>query len=89
MTALAVMTAVAAANVQLIGDGDAIRCIGRPEAVRALLADLRTHKASLLNVLLAEVLAEAFEERAAIMEYDAGMTRTEAEQAARFLTYGN
>jgi len=36
-----------------------------------------------------EQLKELFEERAAIMQYDGGMSREEAEEAARFDVYGD
>ena len=42
----------------------------------ALLAGIRDHKEALLD------LAEWYEERAGILEYDAGMTRAEAEDQA-------
>ncbi len=46
-------------------------------------AVIRTHKASLVLLLASD--QEWFEERAGILEFDAGMTRTEAEAAAREL----
>ncbi len=44
-----------------------------PATVRPLLAELRRRKAEVL---------ENFEERAAIIEYDGGLSRTEAERLA-------
>ena len=46
-------------------------------------ADVRTHVGDLLLLIDAEYEREAFEERAAILEYDGGMSRPEAEAAAR------
>jgi hypothetical protein len=37
----------------------------------------------------ADALRERYEERAAILEYDAGMTRQDAERAARAMVYGS
>ena len=48
-------------------------------------ADVRTHVGELMLLIDAEYVREAFEERAAIMEYDGGMTRPEAEAAARIV----
>ena len=45
-----------------------------------LRQSIREHKAELLALL--EAKREAFEERAAIMEFDGGMTRKDAESAA-------
>lgn len=46
---------------------------------------IRDQLAELLTVLGAEYERETFEERAAIMEFDGGMTRPEAEAAARIV----
>lgn len=46
---------------------------------------IRAHLAELITTLDAEYEREAFEERAAIMEFDGGMTRPEAESAARIV----
>ena len=43
----------------------------------------RAFKEELVGLVLHEGTVEAFEERAAIMEFDGGMTRPEAEAAAR------
>lgn len=45
-------------------------------------AYIRQHKADILAELQAEALDENFQERAAILEYDAGLPRQEAEGSA-------
>lgn len=51
----------------------------------SLRAWIRFHKESLVALLLEESETENFEERAAIMEHDGGLSREEAEAAARAL----
>jgi hypothetical protein len=53
------------------------------EATRRLIQD---HKKALLEALHADDLREHFEERAAILEYDAGLPRPEAELEAARIT---
>lgn len=53
------------------------------EATRRLIQD---HKKGLLEALHADDLREHFEERAAILEYDAGLPRPEAELEAARIT---
>jgi hypothetical protein len=48
-------------------------------------ADVHAHVLELLQLIDAEYAREAFEERAGIMEFDGGMTRSDAEAAARIL----
>lgn len=48
----------------------------------SLRAQMRAAKAELLALLDAEARREAFEERAAVMEYDGGLSREDAERAA-------
>jgi len=55
---------------------------GKPETLDRLLPSIRENKAALLSELL-EAKNEAFEERAAILEYEAGFPRGEAERLAR------
>jgi hypothetical protein len=62
---------------------------GRPSAVQKWLPDIRSHKPDIVACLQSEFAklqeearAEAFEERAAIMEFDGGLSREEAERAA-------
>ncbi len=74
-------------GVKLWRNGEKIRYRGEESAVMELLPDLREHKAGLLQILSAthpdpENIIEYTEERAAILEYDAGMPRTEAEKEA-------
>jgi hypothetical protein len=47
-----------------------------PKRLAALAQQLLSHKAAILEIL------ELFEERAAIMEYDGGLPRAEAERLA-------
>ncbi len=64
-------------------DGDLIRVRG-PAPIRARWVEaLKAHKSAILILLWAEVLREHFEERAAILEYDGGLPRPEAEEQAR------
>lgn len=49
--------------------------------------DAREKQQAVLNDKIKEQI-EAFEERAAIMEFDGGLTRREAEKLARNLFYG-
>ena len=51
-------------------------------------AEIRTERDALVLALEAEAQREAFEERAAIMEFDAEMTRADAEAAALALLAG-
>jgi hypothetical protein len=58
---------------------------GRPSAVQRWLPDIRAHKPDIVACLqseFAKLQEEAFEERAAIMEFDGGLPREEAERAA-------
>jgi hypothetical protein len=50
-------------------------------------AYIRQHKAAILEELRREALAESFEERAAILEFDANIPRREAEEAAFRLVF--
>jgi hypothetical protein len=49
---------------------------------------MKTHKAELLT-MAREAAEEQFEERAAILEFDAGLSRTDAEYFARILIFGH
>ena len=48
-------------------------------------ANVHAHVGELLQLIDAEYAREAFEERAGIMEFDGGMTRSDAEAATRIL----
>lgn len=48
-------------------------------------ADVHAHVGELLQLIDAEYVREAFDERAGIMEFDGGMSRSDAEAAARIL----
>lgn len=66
-----------------------IKAAGNGEAVNRWLPVLREHKAELLDELRAGMVdREAFEERAAIMEFDGGLTRAEAERLALLERHG-
>lgn len=86
MNAAEVMTTLAAEGVELaVKEG---RLCVRP-SVRdrpALLALVKSHAAE-LRQLLREAEREAAEERAAIMEYEGGLSRAEAEQAAGLVNH--
>jgi len=98
VTAAALLAEARAAGVDLhlTPDGRVV-ARGAPDAVAALLPALRARKPELLRLLAtpaptptppplsdadAEALHEAREERAAIMEFDGGLTRAEAEAEA-------
>jgi hypothetical protein len=59
-----------------------IKATGDKAALERWLPVLREHKAGLLACLWAEMLREHYEERAAILEHDGGLPRTEAEASA-------
>ena len=92
MTAPVVLIEAQAAGVALWREGEVLRFRGPRGALTKLLPTLKTHKAELLEVLqnadanAAEDLHEHFEERAGILEYDAGLPRAEAELEAARIT---
>jgi hypothetical protein len=49
---------------------------------------MKTHKAELLT-MAREAAEEQFEDRTAIMEYDGGLSRTDADRNARILVFGH
>jgi hypothetical protein len=80
MTADEIMRCAAGDGVALtVTPAGTIKARGPNEAVRRWLDPVRAHKAELL-ALLAD--REFFEERAAILEFDAGLPRPEAEACA-------
>ena len=86
-----------AAGLRIVRDGDTLLVYGPPEA-EPIVEQLREHKPAILNQwwnwqarrLLAGVddldlrqdLADVFDERAAICEYDGGLPAPDAEQLA-------
>lgn len=65
-------------GISLAADGGALTIDAPQDALTPDLLDrLRAHKADVLDAI------ERFEERAAIMEFDAGLSRHEAERRAR------
>jgi hypothetical protein len=58
-----------------------LKAKGNPETLKMFLPVIRESKSALIAELL-EARREAFEERAAIMEYDGGLPREEAERLA-------
>src|SRR5215471_9410280 len=75
MTALALFHRLHACGVQLTPYPGGTLCYKAPKGTMtpALLDAMREHKADLID------LVEAFEERAAILEYDARLARKDAE----------
>jgi hypothetical protein len=77
VTAPALLTTLRARGVTLTPWGDRVRVRAPSEALTDDVREaLRTHKAALLDRV------EAFEERAALMEFDGGLSRAEAERFA-------
>ena len=83
MTAVEVLTTLRGLGVTLTPWVDRLR-VDAPEGTLtpALRAALREHKTALLDLL------EAFEERAAIIEYCGGLSREEAERQAFLCVQG-
>ncbi|MFN7186282.1 MAG: hypothetical protein ACK5R5_02085 [Alphaproteobacteria bacterium] len=69
-------------GVVLAWDGLKIKASGEEHNVTQLLPILKTHKAELLAYFAEEAARDFYEERAAILEYDAGLSREEAEAQA-------
>lgn len=74
----------------LWAEGDALRYRGPGESLAKHLPAIKAHKSEILAVLQeareAEDLLEFFEERAAILEFDAGLPTTDAELEAARMT---
>lgn len=85
MSALTLLRDLLASGVELSTDGRTVR--GRDPAGQidaAAIEALRAEKAAVIAFLEAETyLADRFEELAAILEYDEGLPRVEAEVRAR------
>ena len=96
MTAHATMARLKVAGVALRIDGGNLRCAPADKLTPELLADIRANKPELMALLSGQAEQkidlpitpylqpdlDAFEERAAVVQYDGGVTRTEAEAAA-------
>jgi len=87
VTVSAVLKAAAAAGVSVTIDGDelVLRADSEPDA--AVVALIREHKPQIAHLLRQAGWSETdwqalFDERAAILEYDGGFSRSEAEQRA-------
>ncbi len=84
MTPATIIRQAQADGVKLaLSPSGTIKAVGNGEAVNRWLPVIREHKAELVDELRAVMIdREAFEERAAIMEFDGGLTRAEAERLA-------
>lgn len=85
MNAAALIGQARAAGVTLWHEAGRVRYRGPRAALAHVLPTLAACRDDMADALRREAQAEAFEERAAIMEYDGGMTRNQAEAAARML----
>lgn len=81
MTPQALLITCTKAGVILKWDGHSIKARGEERAVSALLPILKSHKAELHAFFEAEQ-RDYYEERAAIAQYDGGLTRRDAEARA-------
>ncbi|MGB9670678.1 MAG: hypothetical protein ACPLXR_05955 [Halothiobacillaceae bacterium] len=86
MNAAALLADLRAAGFALHPDGDRLIVSPASKLTPAQREAIREHKPGLLACLWAETLKEHFEERAAILEFDGGIPREEAEAAARAST---
>lgn len=86
MRARELLEALHGRGLRLSACGDHLRVEPRSRVKDADRELIRSHKPALLVFLQAEARHEAFEERAAILEFDGGLTRADAEATARHLT---
>ena len=82
MNAAALIGEARAAGVTLWHEAGRIRYQGPREAVALALPSLSACRDAVAEALHGEAQAEAFEERAAIMEFDGGLSRDNAETCA-------
>jgi hypothetical protein len=75
-----------AAGFDLTADGDRLIVWPASRLTQAQRHAIRENKPGLLACLWAEMLKEHYEERAAILEFDGGIPRAQAEAAARAST---
>jgi len=82
-----ILSAVRAAGITLTPEGAGIRETPRAALTDSLRASIRTNRTAILAALWADPTAdlEAREERAAILEFEAGYSRAEAERVAGIL----
>lgn len=83
MNALDVLQILRRAGLVLDVSGSALLVTPAGKLTDELRSLIRAFKEELVTLVLHECDIEAFEERAAIMEFDGGMSRPEAEAAAR------
>ena len=85
MEASHVLASLAAAGIELRSDGGNLRARPRERITDEHRAMIRANKSELIRFLTTaerEEIEEAIGERAAIQEYDGGLSRTEAERQA-------
>ena len=85
MKAAEVLHTLRRAGIALDVSGAALLVTPAGRLTDELRLQIRAFKEELVSLVLHEGDVEAFEERAAIMEFDGGMTRPEAEAAARIV----
>ena len=86
MSGAALLARAADVGLSLRLEGDRVRWRAARPPPPALLAELRANRDAIAVTLAAEEVKrrrDALEERAAIMEFDGGMARRDAEAAAR------
>lgn len=85
MTAAELLEDLRRAGLTLDVAGKALLVAPAGRLTDSLRTRIRLHKDALVVLLLEEAETENFEERAAIMQHDGGLSREEAEAAARAL----
>lgn len=80
MRAADILAAAKAAGITLTAEGDGIRATPRAALTDTLRAGIRENREAILAALRTD--PEAIEERAAILEFDGGLTRELAERLA-------
>ena len=85
MSAVEVLQALCRAGLVLEVSGSALLVRPADKVTDELRSLIRAFKEELVPLVLHEGDVEIFEERAAILEFDGGMTRLEAEAAARIV----
>ena len=85
MKAAEVLHTLRRAGIALDVSGAALLVTPAGRLTDELRLQIRAFKEELVSLVLHEGDVEAFEERAAIMEFDGGMTRPEAEAAAQLV----
>ena len=87
MTPTDLLTAATTAGLALRVEAGALRVRGPQDALAAWAPMLKAHKPALVALLTTPpprptTACESWAERAAVLEFDAGLTRAEAEEAA-------